>query len=57
MIGVYRKLRKSNVKGKNIVLVDDIITTGATLYACAAVLYEAGASRVSAVTFAHSKLS
>lgn len=57
VIGVYRKLRKSDVNGKNIVLVDDIITTGATLYACAAVLYEAGAKRVSAVTFAHSKLS
>lgn len=57
VIGVYRKLRKSEAKGKNIVLVDDIITTGATLYACASVLYEAGAKCVFAVTFAHSKLS
>lgn len=57
VVGVYRKARKADIANKSIVLVDDIITTGATLYACAAVLYEAGAKAVSAVTFAHSKLS
>jgi predicted amidophosphoribosyltransferase len=34
-------------------LVDDVATTGATLLSCAAVLRQLGASRVRALTFAH----
>jgi predicted amidophosphoribosyltransferase len=37
-----------------VVLVDDVLTTGATLSACAAALRGAGALRVAAVTFARS---
>jgi ComF family protein len=40
------------VKGLELVLVDDVFTTGATLAAAAAALVEAGAARVEAVTFA-----
>ncbi len=36
-------------------LVDDVVTTGATLTACAAVLNEAGAARVRALTFARAE--
>jgi ComF family protein len=42
----------ASVSGLDLVLVDDVFTTGATLAAAAAALKEAGANRVEAVTFA-----
>ena len=41
-----------DVDGKSVLLVDDIITTGATLKENAKMLYKAGARRVTALTFA-----
>ena len=43
------------VRGKWIVLIDDLTTTGATLAGCASVLYESGAAAVSALALARER--
>lgn len=48
-------IQPSTVAGRWIVLVDDVVTTGATLTACAAPLLAAGALGVSAVTAARER--
>ncbi|SHN00554.1 ComF family protein [Roseibium suaedae] len=44
--------REAEVFGRPVVLVDDVMTTGSTVSACARVLRKAGASRVDVLTFA-----
>jgi ComF family protein len=44
------------VKGKNVILVDDVLTSGATAAACAQALLEAGAENVSVLTIARALL-
>lgn len=41
-----------NVKGRDIIIVDDVCTSGATLESCARALKEAGATRVYGFTLA-----
>ena len=43
---------KAAVAGRRLILVDDVITTGATVDACARVLLRAGAAEVNVLTFA-----
>ena len=52
--GAYACLRPELVQGKQVLLVDDIVTTGATLSEAAGVLKRAGAKAVIAVTLARS---
>jgi len=48
--------RAESALGLDLVLVDDVFTTGATLCAAAVALHAAGAARVEAVTFARARL-
>jgi len=51
---LYRLARNADVKRKNIVFVDDIVTTGATASACVRLLRRAGAENVFCLTVASS---
>jgi competence protein ComFC len=49
---VSQAFRARGVQGKRILLIDDVMTTGATAASCAAALKQAGARRVSLLTVA-----
>jgi ComF family protein len=48
-------LRVRDLKGKRIVLVDDVMTSGATLFAAAAALRQAGAAHITTLVFARTE--
>ncbi len=52
MRDAFRVSSPSRVKGRNVIVVDDVMTTGTTLSECARMLKEAGAERVWAATVA-----
>jgi ComF family protein len=50
--GAFRVINAEWVRGRHIVLIDDVLTTGVTLESAARSLYRAGAQQVDALVFA-----
>ena len=53
---VYQAVNPAKIRGKRILLIDDICTTGSTLSECARVLLDAGAETVACGAAAHAGL-
>lgn len=51
----FKVIKPEIIKGKRILLVDDVLTTGATANECAKVLLRAGAAQVCLLTFAKTR--
>lgn len=50
--GAFRAAAATELRGRTVVLIDDVLTTGSTANACARVLKKAGAERVDLVSWA-----
>lgn len=55
VLNTYGVINKRKVFNKNIILIDDVFTTGATVNECSRVLKEAGTNKIYVVTIAHGK--
>lgn len=53
--GVFAVMEPERVRGLSVTVIDDVMTTGTTVAACAEALKKAGASRVTALTAARVK--
>jgi predicted amidophosphoribosyltransferase len=52
LLGAMQIRRPELVAGKRVLLIDDVYTTGSTLYACSRLLRAAGAQTISVLTLA-----
>jgi len=50
--GAFAVIQERKIKGKTVLLVDDVYTTGSTIEECSSALIEAGALEVRALTIA-----
>jgi ComF family protein len=50
--GAFQVRKRRSIEGRHVLLIDDVLTTGATAGACAATLKRAGARRVTVLTLA-----
>ena len=55
VIGVYQICNRKEIEGKRILIIDDILTTGATLSECARMLKTAGAASLYSVVIAKTR--
>ncbi len=53
--GLYALRPRADIKGKDILLIDDVVTTGATLAEASRVLRRAGAKSITCAVFAYTK--
>jgi ComF family protein len=53
--GVFEVRDQSKIVGKNLLLIDDVLTTGATANECVKMLVENGADNVDVLTLAHTE--
>ena len=54
-LGAYESLPGAGTAGRRVLLVDDVVTSGATLGECARVLCQAGAAEVACLTLAQAR--
>jgi len=54
---VVKREHRDDLRGRHVILVDDVVTTAATLNTCAKALYEAGVRIISYVTFGRAHAS
>lgn len=54
--GAFHVINPEKISGKNILLIDDIATTGSTIFECARVLKESGAKEVYAAVIARQEM-
>lgn len=53
--GVFKLISSANIKGKHILIVDDVITTGSTILSCAEELMKGGVKSISVASIGYAK--
>lgn len=56
ILNAFKAINIEKIKGKNIVLIDDVITTGATLKECEKILKNSGVKRIKLLTIGKSDI-